>query len=214
MLHQTVKSDSKFQRIVLFSLQSYPIIAYLGILLDQVVWVTCYLLIVIYLSSLKWLSQQHYFYKSIAAIFFVVLLYALIYFEQQTWIVFIPPVLIPAFLAFIFLSSLRSEYALISKIAERMEGTPLDAKHLLYTRHLTVLWGIAFIMMVFEAVLLAIWAPFELWSWWVHVGNYIIVASLFVGEMLLRPLFIGKRANVLQMFKEILQRNWNGQKNK
>jgi len=214
MSNQTVKADSKFQRIALFSLQIYPIVAHLGILLDQVPWAASYLIIVIYLNSLKWLILRSIITKYSVMFIVAVMLYALFHFELQTWLIYLPPVLIPTWLAVIFLGSLRSERALISQIAERIEGEQLDAQHLRYTRRLTVIWGGVFIAMICEAVGLAIWATFELWSWWVHVGNYLIVAALFLGEMLLRPLFIGQRAKVVQMFKEVLQRNWNGHKNK
>jgi len=214
MSKQTAKSDSKFQQIVLLSLQIYPVIAHLGILFDQVIWAVSYLLVAVYLNSLKWLSRRNNLDKYALTIVFAFLLYVLFDFELQTIIVYLPPVLIPAWLAVVFLGSLRTEHAFITQIAERIEGEPLDARHLLYTRRLTTIWGCVFILMIVEALVLAIWASFDLWSWWVHIGNYFIVATLFLGEMLLRPLFIGQRAKVFQMFKELLQRNWNGQKNK
>jgi len=58
---------------------------------------------------------------------------------------------------------------------------------------------------------LAIWMPFEIWSWWVHIGNYIIVAALFLVEMFVRYRFSGQRVQLLQMFRALLQRDWRDQ---
>lgn len=207
MLSQTVSFDSILQRLARISLLIYPFIAHIGILAGEVVWPASYLIVVIYLNSLKLFPQHKVIGISFTA-FMCVLFYALIYFEAYVSLIYLPPVLIPSWLAYVFLSSMSGEYALISKIAERIEGQPLDQQQLLYTRHLTALWGLVFTLMVCEAVFLAIWAPFDVWSWWVHIGNYIIVAILFLGELMLRHQFIGHRAQVGQMFRTLLQQNW------
>jgi uncharacterized membrane protein len=207
MLSQTVSSDSILQRLARISLLIYPLIAHIGILAGDVVWPASFLIIVIYLNSLKLFSQQIIFRISFT-VFMCALFYALLYFEAHKSLIYLPPILIPSWLAYVFLSSMSGEYALISKIAEGIECQPLDQQQLQYTRRLTALWGLVFIFMVCEAVFLAIWAPFDVWSWWVHIGNYIIVAILFLGELMLRHQFIGHRAQVAQMFRTLLQRNW------
>ena len=62
--------------------------------------------------------------------------------------------------------------------------------------------------MLFRSVL-AIWTPFEVWSWWVHVGNYIIVAALFLIEMMVRHRFIGHRVQLFQMISVLSRRDWH-----
>lgn len=207
MSSQIVKSDSFLQRFARISLLIYPLVAHIGILRGDVIWPASYLIVVVYLNSLK-LFLHHRIIAMSFTVFMCVLFYALFYFEAHASLIYLPPILIPSWLAYVFLSSMNDDYALISKLAERIEGKPLDQQHLLYTRRLTALWGVVFVLMICEAIFLAIWAPFEVWSWWVHIGNYLIVAILFLGEMMVRYKFIGQRAQVGQMFRTLLQRNW------
>ena len=207
MSSQIVKSDCVMQRFAKISLLIYPFIAHIGILMGEVIWPASYLIVVVYLNSLK-LFSQHRIIGISFTVFMCVLFYALFYFEVHTSLIYLPPILIPGWLAYVFISSMSNEYALISKIAERIEGKTLDQQHLLYTRRLTALWGVVFVLMICEAIVLAIWAPYEVWSWWVHIGNYFIVAILFLGEMMLRYQLIGHRTQVGQMFRALLQRNW------
>lgn len=208
MSSQTEKPSYFLQRLATISLLIYPIVAHAGILVDQVIFPVFYLVAAIFINSLKLISQ----YRVIGAVstaLLCIIIYAAINSELHTLIIYLPPVLIPCWLAFVFLGSLKTERALISRIAERMEGRTLDRRHLLYTRRLTTLWGITFLLMICEAVTLAICAPFEVWSWWVHVGNYMIVSALFLIEMSVRHQFIGRRAQFVQMFRMLLQRNWH-----
>ncbi|NOQ90862.1 MAG: hypothetical protein GQ549_07940 [Gammaproteobacteria bacterium] len=209
MSSQIVKSDSVLQRIARISLLIYPLIAHIGILMDEVIWSASYLIVVVYFNSLK-----RFYRQSITGISFTILmcalLYSLFHFQLHASLIYLPPILIPAWLAYVFIRSMGTEHALISKIAERMEGKPLDEQHLRYTRWLTALWGFVFVLMICEAIVLAVWASYEVWSWWVHIGNYFIIAILFLGEMMVRRQLVGHQAQVGQMFRALLQRNWRG----
>jgi uncharacterized membrane protein len=207
MSSQIVKSDSVVQRFLRISLLIYPLIAHIGILTGEVIWAASYLILVVYLNSLKLFSHHRIVGISFTALM-CFLFYVLFYFEVYALLIYLPPILIPGWLAYVFISSMRDEYALISKIAERIEGKLLDQQHLLYTRRLTALWGIVFVLMVCAAIFLAVWSPFEVWSWWVHIGNYFIVAVLLLGEMMVRYHLIGHRVQISQMFRVISQRNW------
>lgn len=208
MSSQTEKLSYTLQRLATISLLIYPIVAHAGILVDQVIFPVFYLLAAIFINSLKLISQYRVIGAASTALLCITI-YATINSELHTLIIYLPPVLIPCWLAFVFLGSLKTERALISRIAERMEGRTLDRRHLLYTRRLTMLWGITFLLMICEAVTLAILAPFEVWSWWVHVGNYIIISVLFLIEMSVRHQFIGRRAQFVQMFRMLSQQNWH-----
>ena len=209
MSSQIESPDSVLQRFARISLLIYPLIAHIGILMGEIIWPASYLIVVVYLNSLKLFSQRRVLGISFT-VFMCVLFFSLFHFEMHAFLIYLPPILIPSWLAYVFIRSMSDEYALISKIAERVEGKPLDQRHLLYTRHLTILWGTVFVLMICEAIVLAIWAPYEVWSWWVHIGNYFIIAILFLGEMMVRQQFIGHRAQVGQMFRALLQRNWRG----
>jgi len=207
------KYSHYLQYLAKLSFWVYPVVAHVGILMDQIMVPVYYLIAVVYINSLKQILQ----FRAKATLFIILaftlsmfaLLYLIFSFRLQPSMIYLPPVLIPGWLAYTFLSSLRAEKALISRIAERMEGEALDTRHLLYTRRITALWGIAFLVMIFEAVVLAKWASFETWSWWVHVGNYFIVGTFFFLEMLVRQHFTDKRAQVVKMFGTMLTRNWH-----
>jgi len=209
MSSQIVKSDSVLQRIARISLLIYPLIAHIGIIMGEVIWPASYLIVVVYLNSLNLFSRQWVIGISFT-VFMCALFYALFYFEMHASLIYLPPILIPSWLAYVFIRSLNSDDALISKIAERMEGKPLDEQHLRYTRRLTALWGFVFVLMICEAIVLAMWAPYEVWSWWVHIGNYFIIAILFLGERRILQKQIGHQAQVGHMFRALLQRNWRG----
>lgn len=209
MLVPIAKSNVILQYLAKTSLMIYPLIAHMAIMLDQVVWAAGYLMVVVCLNSFQFFSRHRYL-----GIIFTLLLcsgmaYSFYYSNIDIWIIYFPPVLIPAWLAYVFIKSMQNEYALISQIAKRIEGKQLDQRHLNYTRVLTALWGVVFILMVCEAIMLAIWAPFYIWSWWVHIGNYLVVGMLFLIEIFTRRLFIGRRVKVVQMFKVLLKRNWH-----
>lgn len=207
MLSPIEKFDSRVRLILRISLLVYPLVAHIGIILHQAMWPACYLIVVVYLNSLKFLWQD----KITGALMTMLagsMMYLLIDSDKSILVMYLPPVLIPAWLAFVFIESLREKQAVISNIAERIEGKPLDVKHLAYTRQLTVLWSLIFVLMVCEAIALAVWATHEVWSWWVNIGNYFIVAVLFFGEMLLRPRMIGRHARLGRTFKALLLRSW------
>lgn len=202
------KPSSYLQQLANISLLIYPVVAHIGILMDHIIWPVCYLIIAIYINSIK-LCYQHKVYGILFTCLIGLLFYAIAKSDLRSFIIFLPPVLIPCWLAFIFFGSLRTDEAVITRIAQRIEGQSLDPRHLLYTRRLTVLWGMVFLLMIAEAITLAIWAPFEVWSWWVHIGNYIIIAALFLIEMALRDKFTGQKTDAIKMFKVMLKRDWH-----
>lgn len=210
MSSQTERSNYILQRLASISLLIYPVVAHLGVLMDQVMIPVFYLMVVIYINSLK-LFSQHKIILIALTFLMCILLYVIIYTNLHAVIIYLPPVLIPSWLAFIFLGSLTTKSSLITRMAERIEGDSLDNRHLLYTRYLTAFWGVVFLVMIAEAITLSIWAPFKVWSWWVHVGNYIIIAVIFLVEIMVRHHFTGQRAKFFQMLKVLLQREWREQ---
>jgi len=101
-------------------------------------------------------------------------------------LLYVPPVAINLWLMILFGASLRrGSTPLISRIArlERGELTPELAR---YTRRLTLIWTLLFLAMAAESLLLALFAPLALWSWFVNVWNYVFVAALFIGEYFYR----------------------------
>lgn len=192
----------------------YPLVAHVAILLDQVIWAAGYLLVITYFNSLNFLFRHKIIRFIVPLMLFIVVVYSFFYTHIENWVIYLPPVLTPAWLAFVFIGSLFKKQAFITLLAEKIEGKSLEQQHLNYTRRLTAIWGVVFILMICEAIILAFWASFEMWSWWVHIGNYLIIVVLFFGEILIRPLFVKYKDNPANNFRELLQTNWYESKDK
>lgn len=114
----------------------------------------------------------------------------------------IPPVVLNAFMAWVFGHTLaRGEVPLIERIARVMQdpGAPLSADVVRYTRKVTLAWTLLFVVLTVVNLALALCAdpngllraagltpPFtvalEVWSLFANVLNYLFVGALFVLE--------------------------------
>lgn len=108
------------------------------------------------------------------------------YWRLTLYLLFLPPVIIPLLLLFVFGRTLFSgREPLITAIGEAARG-PLSPAMRHYTRRLTQLWcGVFVVMILWSAILPALQQP-ELWSWFTNIINYGVVGILFVGEFMLR----------------------------
>ena len=184
----------------------YPVVAHVAILMDQIVFAVIYLLSAIYVNNLRMLFSRSLLEQGVVVSLFAVLSYLLLSTNVETWVIYLPPVLIPAWLAYVFIQSLFGDKAFITQIAERMEDEPLGEQQIRYTKRVTALWGFVFLAMIVEAVSLAIWAPFDVWSWWAHIGNYVIIAILFLIEIVFRYLLVGRPMQLRKMLQVSLRK--------
>jgi len=203
------KINKLFTRIFRGCLFIYPLVVHIAILVNHSVWAAAYLLVSVGSYVALILSQTYLFASVVFIAFTGFFLFLLLSAESSTWIIYLPPILIPAWLAFLFLKSLLDEFPVISKIALKIEGGNLSEQHLIYTKWLTAIWGIVFILMIIEAISLATMSSFRTWSWWVHIGNYLIIATMFILEMMIRPLATGQGVQFKKMFKAIMKQNWH-----
>lgn len=108
------------------------------------------------------------------------------YLDLTLYLLFLPPVVIPLLLLFIFGRTLISgREPLITAIGEAARG-PLSVAMRSYTRRLTQLWCVVFVMMIAWSAILPWLEQPELWSWFTNIINYGVVGVLFVGEFMLR----------------------------
>jgi uncharacterized membrane protein len=102
------------------------------------------------------------------------------------YLLFLPPIVIPLLLLVIFGRTLHSgREPLITAIGEAARG-PLSPAMRAYTRRLTQLWCMVFLMMIVWSAILPLLQQPELWSWFTNIINYGVVGVLFVGEFMLR----------------------------
>jgi uncharacterized membrane protein len=115
---------------------------------------------------------------------------------------FLPPVAINAFLAWLFGHTLaRGRMPLIERLVRLLHPAedPLDARVPAYARRLTLLWAALFAALALLAAALATLAvpggllaaagiappfavPLSTWSLWANLLGYLVVGALFVGE--------------------------------
>lgn len=108
------------------------------------------------------------------------------YLGLTLYLLYLPPVVIPLLLLFIFGRTLfAGREPLITAIGEAARG-PLTPSMRRYTRRLTQLWCVVFLVLMLWSIFLMLIEQPELWSWFTNVINYGVVGVLFVGEFMLR----------------------------
>ena len=140
----------------------------------------------------------------------IALLALFAFYVHNITLLYLPPIAINLGLMLFFLLSLtHSDEALISRIA-RMERGSLNADLIHYTRSLTWIWTILFALMAAESLLLALFAPLEVWSWFTNILNYVFVATLFVGEYIYRRFRFRheQHASPLALFRMLKNGGW------
>jgi uncharacterized membrane protein len=110
-----------------------------------------------------------------------------IYFSDSLrFIIYAPPLVAFAFMALFFYRTLQpGSEALISRVA-RMEHPDLPADMAQYSRLLTWLWSICFMLLFVLALVLAPFLTLETWSRWVQGLGYALPGALFIGEYAFR----------------------------
>jgi uncharacterized membrane protein len=100
--------------------------------------------------------------------------------------IYLPPIMINALLFWGFARSLGpGRTPQITVFARLMDGE-LDEATTRYTRRATLWWSGFLGFLVIETVLLALWAPREVWSVFAHLINYLLLGLFFFIEYQLR----------------------------
>jgi uncharacterized membrane protein len=95
------------------------------------------------------------------------------------------PVLVNGLLLTLFAASLASPPTVIERIA-RLREPELPAAVLSYTRHVTIAWAIFFGLNGAIALFTAAFAPLEIWALYNGLIAYLLIAALFLGELVVR----------------------------
>jgi len=109
----------------------------------------------------------------------------LVHSSLQILPLYLPPVLVPAFLAGIFGQTLLpGRTPLIERLVHLLHGPDTVPEHavLVYARHLTLAWTVLFVGLAATNLLLAIFAEPELWSLFANLIAYVIVLVFFGAE--------------------------------
>lgn len=104
--------------------------------------------------------------------------YALFYLIQESTVY--------ALLGLTFLGSLRAGHtALCTRLADRVHG-PLTSREVLYTRHVTAVWGMFFFGVAALSVALFVGTPLRVWSFYINFCVPPLILGMFVIEYAVR----------------------------
>ncbi|MEX2489994.1 MAG: hypothetical protein WD356_10770 [Pseudomonadales bacterium] len=103
-------------------------------------------------------------------------------------LIYMLPTVIPLVLLIAFGTTLLpGRTPMVTAIALGAEGS-LNAEMRHYTRSLTWLWVIVFVVLTLESVLMFLFANSVLWSWVINITNPILIGGIFVGEFVFRKI--------------------------
>lgn len=106
--------------------------------------------------------------------------------HKSAWLFHVTPVAIYLCLAVLFGHTLRpGRVPLITRFAA-LERDPLPDEIAAYTRRLTWIWTLFFILMAMTATALSLFAPLTIWSLFTNFVSYVLTAALFFGEYVYR----------------------------
>lgn len=101
------------------------------------------------------------------------------------------PVLINFSLLLIFATSLFSPPTVIERLA-RLQEPELPESGVVYTRKVTIIWCLFFLLNGLIALLTSLYASTQLWTLYNGLIAYLLVAALFLSELAYRTFFLRK----------------------
>lgn len=167
---------------------AYPLLVHAAVLTDEPLLEAAALGLLLGLILLAPLSRRRLW----AALTLAGGLLAAAAFAYSGWgiyFLYLPPVLLNAFLCALFAQSLgAARTPIISAVARSIRGAELPPTLQRYTRQLTLFWALLFAAMGTVSALLALLAPDELWSAFTNFYSYLILALVFIIEFGMRRL--------------------------
>lgn len=102
------------------------------------------------------------------------------------------PVLLSLSAAFVFGASLISPPTVVERLA-RLREPDLPPEGVAYTRTVTQVWTVFLAGNAAVSAAVSLWGSLEQWTLWNGLVSYLLMGSLFVGELIVRR-FIRRRA--------------------
>jgi uncharacterized membrane protein len=102
------------------------------------------------------------------------------------YLMYLPPVLIPLSVLWLFARSLRAgSVPVVTRVAAQIRGE-LPPELFTYTRQVTQFWVGLLTLMAGGSLMLALFASAELWSLLTNIVQYLLMGAVFLGEYLYR----------------------------
>ncbi len=95
------------------------------------------------------------------------------------------PVMVSLSVATIFGLSLRFPPTIVERIA-RITEPNLPPEGIIYTRRVTAVWVVFLVINAIISAISAIWGSLAQWTLWNGLLSYLLMGTLFIGEMIVR----------------------------
>lgn len=166
---------------VVLALMLYPLAAHFMVIGGQptlpIIFSALMLVLVLWLARATWL---------IWTLLLIAATFAAVARPDPADAVFLPPVLVNAALLVLFGRSLLPDrQPLITRLAGLYRGR-LEPRVEAYTRGVTWAWTALFGALLIEVIVLALFAPLEIWSLFAHAINYALIGAFFIIEYAVR----------------------------
>jgi uncharacterized membrane protein len=185
-------------------LLTYPLALHLGIYFSHIDLAVFYLagLLILPLLSALYARTRAGAWQIMAAVFAIIIL--ILSAGNELLIVKLVPLAVNGVLLWFFASTLfNGRTPLITRFASLMREDMPPAV-LAYTRWATFAWSAYFLIMLTLSLLMALYAPIELWSFFSNVLSYILLVLMFLAEFMVRRLVVHEHMDY--SFSEFLQR--------
>lgn len=172
----------------------YPLCIYVGLNHFSLHYIALFILaisltrFILMKKSLSTQTIRPYFFIALAGILFS----SLGALFNNLLIIKLYPVMISLILLSSFYYSLLYPPTIITRIAQSLEKTPLPAVIVIYTRKVTIVWCVFFIINATFSLYTAAYSSTAAWSLYNGLLSYLFMGLLFAGEWVIRY-FVKKR---------------------
>jgi uncharacterized membrane protein len=196
------------RRLQTILLLCYPLAVHFALLSSQTAW-ALWLLVAVSMSQLLTLLRASGNARWMALAPALVLALCIMGLLQGSLLaLYLPPILISGGLLWLFASTLRAGHEPLITTFARIVFQESEPQQLHYTRRVTQLWSMFFLIMLLETVLLSLFAPLELWSLFANILNYLFIALLFVVEFSYRRLRFPQRTPLKAFVQQLAATDW------
>ena len=158
---------------------AYPLANHAAAILGEPAWAALGIALVAWVVGLRWLKAGG------AALGGAAVLVLSLWLAQRFpgVLLYTPPLVINLGLCAVFARTLRRDSEpLVSRFARMSRGGRLAPDLASYTRHLTAVWALLFMVLAVVSATLAVTGPLAAWSLFSNVFNYLLVVAFFVVE--------------------------------
>lgn len=164
---------------------AYPFVTHFLVVHERYELAGGYIMMLLGLLFLQQLGLRHIMMTIITGLASLLLGYLFV--QDVKFVIYTPSIIVPLVFGYYFgRTLLPGQKPFITVMVELMRKTVLGDKEHLYTRHVTIGWVVLFVFLGLEALLLALFASLETWSYVTNFLNYLLVAIFFIVEFFVR----------------------------